>query len=91
MPYIYILKSIKNNRYYIGSTNDIERRIKEHNDGKSNYTKLTKPFELVLKQEFETLNEARMMELHLKKLKSRIIIEKIILDQIIKTKVRAVR
>jgi hypothetical protein len=29
--YIYILQSLKNQRFYIGSTNDLERRVVEHN------------------------------------------------------------
>lgn len=71
MFYVYIIQSLKNNRYYIGSTNDYIRRLKEHNYGKSNYTKLTTPFKLVYLEKFLTLKEARQRELELKKLKSR--------------------
>jgi len=42
MEYIvYILKSRKNGKYYIGCTADLSKRVKEHNLGK---TKSTKPF-----------------------------------------------
>ena len=36
--FIYILRSFKNNRYYIGSTNNLTRRIKEHIQGKNRFT-----------------------------------------------------
>ena len=86
MAYVYFLKSLKNGRYYIGSTNDLKRRIKEHHDGNSKYTKFTRPFELVFSQEFSSLLEARRIEHKLKSFKSRVVIEKIIKDKVIKIK-----
>ena len=80
MAFVYILQSQTNLRYYIGSTNNIERRLNEHNSGKLPYTKLTKPFKLVFMKEYLTLKEARQIEYKLKKFKSRKIIERIILD-----------
>lgn len=82
--FVYILKSLSNERFYIGSTINLETRIKEHNSGKSKYTKLTRPFDLVFSQKFETIQEARKIEYKLKKLKSRKITEKIISEGIIK-------
>ena len=76
--YLYILKSIKNNRYYIGSSTDWERRFKEHNDGKSPYTRTTRPWMIVYLKEYEIIDEARREELRLKKMKSRKIIEELI-------------
>lgn len=81
---LYILKSLVNNRYYIGSTQNIDRRIREHNLGKSKYTKLTRPFELVFKAEFDSIAEARKIEYKLKSLKSRKVLEQIITDKYIK-------
>jgi len=66
MFYVYILKSLKNGRYYTGSTNDLKRRLVEHNSGGSKYTKLTRPFVLVHKEEFNTRKEAVVRELFLK-------------------------
>ena len=80
MGYVYIIQSLKNSRYYIGSTNNLERRIEEHNLGKSGYTKLTKPFKLMFYQKYSSLKEARQIEYKLKKLKSKQIVERIILD-----------
>ena len=76
--FVYILQSEVNNRYYVGSTIDLERRLDEHNTGKSKYTRLTRPFKLVFVEKFENVIEARKLEYKLKKKKSRLIIEKII-------------
>jgi len=80
MPHVYIIQSLKNLRYYVGSTTNLTQRIIEHNNGKSNYTKSTNPFKLVFSKEFSTIKEAKQMEYRIKKLKSRVIIEKIIKD-----------
>jgi len=76
--YVYILKSLKNATFYIGSTNNLERRLDEHNRGLSKYTSLNRPFELVFSQEFENETVARQMEFKLKQLKNSKILEKII-------------
>ncbi len=81
MAYLYILQSLVNSRYYIGSTEDWKRRLGEHNQGKSRYTRLTKPFRIVFLKSYSTLKEAHGIELELKKLKSRKIIERIIEEQ----------
>ncbi|MFZ2521883.1 MAG: GIY-YIG nuclease family protein [Minisyncoccia bacterium] len=47
MFYVYILKSEKDNNLYTGYTNDLKRRLIEHNSGKSKSTKSRKPFELI--------------------------------------------
>ncbi|MEK7616801.1 MAG: GIY-YIG nuclease family protein [Patescibacteria group bacterium] len=78
MGIVYILKSLVNGRYYIGSTNDLERRLFEHNNGKTKSTRFTRPYNLVFKQVYGSVLEARIVERKLKNFKSRIIIEKII-------------
>ncbi|MDP3052398.1 MAG: GIY-YIG nuclease family protein [bacterium] len=49
----------------------IERRLKEHNFGESKYTKLTKPFVLIYKEEYQTRKEAVQRELFFKSGKGR--------------------
>jgi len=44
--YSYILKSSKDNRYYYGSTGDIEKRLLKHNSGQVRSTKGRRPFVL---------------------------------------------
>jgi len=78
MFWVYILKSLKNNRLYTGSTGNLGRRLFEHNTGRSKYTKLTKPFKLVYKQIFKTRSEAVRRELFLKSGKGREFLKKIL-------------
>ena len=80
---VYILKT-RNNHYYNGSTNDLERRIREHNLGKTKSLKNLLPIELVFFQSYSSLKLARKVEIKLKKFKNRDIIEKIISDKVIK-------
>jgi predicted GIY-YIG superfamily endonuclease len=72
------LRSAKNDRYYIGSTVDINRRFLEHSNGQVKATKYILPLELVFAQTFQTIKEARHVEYVLKNKKSRVIIESII-------------
>ncbi len=63
---VYILKSLKDANLYVGTTDNLERRLKEHNNGKSKSTKLRRPFKLVRKEEYKTLSEARKREWYFK-------------------------
>lgn len=73
----YILKSRKNNRFYIGSTNDLERRLEEHNSGKSGFTKSGVPWEVYHTEEFLERKEAILRERQIKAWKKRSMIEKL--------------
>ncbi|MEX2007377.1 MAG: GIY-YIG nuclease family protein [Candidatus Levyibacteriota bacterium] len=66
MWFVYVLKSEKNGRYHTGSTNDLTRRLGEHNSGHSKSTSLTRPFILIYKETYSTRLEARRRELFLK-------------------------
>jgi putative endonuclease len=67
MYYLYILKSLKDFGYYIGSTDNISKRLEEHNRGKTKSIKHRLPFELVHAKQFNTKKEARQKEIQLKK------------------------
>ena len=84
MGFLYILKSEIDHRFYLGSTDNLERRVQEHNEGKSKYTRAFMPWKLVFSQEYSTLVNARKVEYWLKKQKSRELLERIILEGIIK-------
>ena len=76
MPYhTYILYSSSLDKYYIGSTENIEHRVEEHNSGKGNYTSRGLPWALVYKEEFATRSEALKREYEIKRKKSRKYIE----------------
>jgi putative endonuclease len=46
MWYVYILRSTVDNKFYVGSTNDLKRRLREHNDGSCESTRHRRPLEL---------------------------------------------
>jgi len=77
---IYILQSLKNSSYYIGSTIDLTNKLHEHKDGRVKSTKNLRPLKLVFFQKYDQIKLARRIEYKLKKLKRRDIIEKIIND-----------
>ena len=70
MSYVYVLRSCKNGRLYVGTTNDLNRRLREHNAGRSKSTKGWRPFELVYSEQFASLSQARKKEWLLKRLPS---------------------
>ncbi|MDD2796967.1 MAG: GIY-YIG nuclease family protein [Bacteroidales bacterium] len=70
MFFTYILYSEKTLRFYIGSTGNIDDRIKRHNQGRSTYTKTGIPWKLVYTEPFKTKAEAYQREMELKSWKS---------------------
>ena len=64
---VYILCSMVDGTYYIGSTSDLEMRIKQHNDGKSRYTSAHRPYELVYSETFFKRLEAEFREKAIKR------------------------
>lgn len=66
MFYVYVLKSGKDNNLYVGSTNDLKRRFKEHNSGKVYSTKNRIPFSLAYYESYALEAEARKREHNLK-------------------------
>jgi len=70
MYYVYILKSQKTDRYYIGYCTDIQKRIQEHNIGKTKSTKYGRPWDLVYFEKYHTRTKAIQREREIKKRKS---------------------
>jgi len=66
MYYTYILKSKKSGKFYTGATNDLRKRLKLHNDGKSNFTKKDKPYELIYYEACKEREDAFAREIYLK-------------------------
>ena len=66
MFFVYIIKSKKDGRLYKGFTNNLERRLKEHNIGKNKSTSPYKPWDLVYKEEVASREEARKREKYFK-------------------------
>ncbi len=66
MFYLYILKSKIDGELYIGSTNDLKRRFKEHNAGDVQSTKSRKPFVILYYEAYSAEVDARKRERQLK-------------------------
>jgi len=66
MFYVYVLKSKIAQKSYVGFTNDIDRRLEEHNSGKNQYTKKYRPWTVLYKEEYKTWQEAKKRETYLK-------------------------
>ena len=76
--FTYILYSELRDRYYIGSTENIERRLERHNQGATKSTKSGRPWKVVYNEEYQTKSEAIKRELYIKRMKSRSYIESLI-------------
>lgn len=66
MFYVYILKSKRDNKAYIGSTKDLRNRMKLHNDGQVFSTKLRRPLTLIYYEAYLAESDARRKEQRLK-------------------------
>ncbi len=71
----YIIYSESRDRYYVGHCVDVVKRIEDHNNSRSSYTKRGKLWSLKWKREFETRSEAMGEERRIKAKKSRKYIE----------------
>jgi putative endonuclease len=66
MFYVYAISSNSRKYIYVGITNNLDRRIDEHNKGYNKTTKAYRPFKLILAEEFTTRSAAREREKYLK-------------------------
>ena len=66
MHYVYIIYSVDYERYYVGMTCNLNRRLTGHNLGKTTSTKSFRPWTFVLTEPFETRSDARIREKYLR-------------------------
>ena len=66
MFYVYAISSNSRKYIYVGITNNLDRRIDEHNKGYNKTTRAYSPFKLILVEEFATRSAAREREKYLK-------------------------
>ncbi len=66
MFYVYVLKSLKDEKLYVGYTADLKARVETHNNGKVVATKHRRPFELVYYEAFKYKNDATRQEIFYK-------------------------
>ncbi|MBN1253940.1 MAG: GIY-YIG nuclease family protein [Deltaproteobacteria bacterium] len=68
MPiFVYILRSLKDESYYVGTTQELESRLKYHNQIGTQYTKQKRPWELVYSEEHPDRSSAMKREYAIKK------------------------
>ena len=78
MEFVYILRSEKDRKLYIGLTNNLTRRLEEHNTGRVFSTKGRKPMKIVRVEEYSNRKEAAEREKFLKTGQGRELLKKII-------------
>jgi putative endonuclease len=78
MAFLYILESLTTGHFYIGSTNDFDRRMEEHQRGHTPSTRGRGPWRLAYRESFPSLHEARKRELEIKRWKSAKLIRQLI-------------
>jgi putative endonuclease len=66
MNNVYILLSEKDHKSYVGSTDNLARRLTEHEKGRCSSTKYRRPLKLIYTESFDELGEARKREDFLK-------------------------
>ncbi len=69
MYYVYILKSLKINWYYVGHTSNTDNRLIQHNNGENKSTKKYIPLVLIYSEIFSTKSEAFKREQQIKSYK----------------------
>ncbi len=78
MYFVYILQSIKTEKFYIGHAKDLHYRLQQHNNGYCKSTKSGVPWKVVHTEEFLTRSEAMKREKEIKSQKSRAYILRLI-------------
>ncbi len=80
MYFVYIIYSPLLDKYYVGSTQNVESRLNDHNNSRSKFTKKGKPWMLRWTSSYQIRSEAVNAEMKIKKMKSRKYIEALISD-----------
>lgn len=68
--FVYILECA-DKTFYVGSTNDLEKRVHQHNNSKNgaHYTKIRRPVKLVYSETLETYGKSRAREAEIKRMR----------------------
>ena len=64
--YVYVIKSLVNEKHYVGFTEDVSKRLKKHNGRKVRSTKSNAPYKLLYVEECDSRINARKREVFLK-------------------------
>ncbi len=80
--YVYVLWSDSLRKRYIGSCRNLEKRIKEHNRGKQQFTKGGKSWKLVYSESYDNYSDARKREIFLKSGAGRKFLDKVLSGEV---------
>ena len=69
MNFVYILKSLKDDGYYIGCTTNLNKRIRAHNSGKTQSLKNRRPLKIIYVEEYKSAEDAYNREKQIKAFK----------------------
>jgi len=83
MFYVYVLLSLKDNNFYVGFSEDVKKRLADHNAGRNTSTKPRRPFELIYYEAHLSKEDALRREAYFKTSKG-----KSTLKQILRTTLR---
>lgn len=78
MYFVYVLRSLKDCKLYKGSTSNLVRRLRQHNNGTTESTRRRRPFVLIYCEEYPTKEEAESREMFLKSGKGREELKKVL-------------
>jgi putative endonuclease len=78
MYHTYILFSFKKNKYYVGSTSNLQERLLKHNSNHKGFTGGIGDWQVIYQENYQSKSEAAHRELQIKKWKSRKIIESLV-------------
>jgi putative endonuclease len=78
MFFVYVLRSLASGLFYVGHTEDLRQRIREHCEGCSHYTRSRGPWQLVFVETFLSRSDAMARERQIKSRKSKKYIERLI-------------
>ena len=80
--YLYVLLSKKDNKFYIGTTNDLKRRIAEHRQGKNISTSKRLPLKLIFYEAYPTKSDAERRESYFKTAKGKTTLKQMLRDSL---------
>ncbi len=82
MHYVYVLLSLKDEKFYIGLTGDLQRRLKEHNTGKNISTKSRLPLKLLCYEAHLSKKDAARRERYFKTTKGKSTLKQMLRDSL---------
>ncbi|PIQ89712.1 MAG: excinuclease ABC subunit C [Candidatus Omnitrophica bacterium CG11_big_fil_rev_8_21_14_0_20_42_13] len=71
MNYVYVLLSLKDHKFYIGFSEDVKKRLADHNAGRNTSTKSRRPFELIYYEAHFSKEDALRREVYFKTTKGK--------------------